>query len=158
MFTQQPNQPEKFFSPMRSSSPTTVSSLSSWHPISSSSSKDMWELPASSSSMSDDREDFHTSGLHQEFSVYGDDDNYSTSTTKERNVSSPMLPMMTIQTNSHRNDQRRYSSSSSSSTTTSNLRSRGLSEQRCVLGDATNTLRRKNHISDTRPVQRSYFN
>jgi hypothetical protein len=148
---------------MMSSSPTTVSSVSSWHPISSPASKDMWELPASSSSMSDDREDFHTLGLHQEFSVCGDDDNYSTSTAQERNVSSPMLPMMTIQTNNHRNDQRRYSSSSSSSTTTSNARSRGrnsgigLSEQRCVLGDATNTLRRKNHISDTRPVQRSYF-
>jgi hypothetical protein len=165
MFLQQPKQPENIFSPMTSRNPTTASSISSWHPISASPSEDMWELPTSSSSMSsDDREDFHSSGLHQEFSIYNDNNDYNdykTNTIHEQHASTPMPSTVTVRTNNHRNNHRRDSSSLS---LMSNASSRGrnsgigLSEQRCVLGDATNTLRRKSNTSNTSSMQRIYFN
>lgn len=161
MFLQPPKQPENLFSPMSRRSPTTASSISSWHPIHSSPSEDMWELPASSSSMSDDRDDFHTSGLHQEFSIYMDHDDYSTNTTlQEHDASSTMPPTVTVRTNIHRGNHRRDSSLATGSVVSRDRNSRiGLSERRCVLGDATNTIRRKTNPSiTTRRIQRSHFN
>lgn len=167
MFLQPPKQPENLFSHMARRSPTTASSISSWHPIHSSPSEDMWELPASSSSMSDDRDDFHTSGLHQEFSIYMDHDDYSTNTTlQEHDASSTMPPTVTVRTNIHRGNHhhhhhhRRDSSSATSSVSSRDRNSGiGLSERRCVLGDATNTIRRKTNPSITaRRIQRSHFN
>ena len=160
MFPQPPKQHENLFSPMSSRSTTTTSSVSSWHPLGASPSEDMWELPASSSSMSsDDREDFHSSGLHQEFTIYNDNNDYNN--CKTNTASTPMPSSVTVRANEHRNNLRRSSSSLSLMSIGSN-RGRnsptGLSEQRCVLGDATNTLRKKGNTSNTRrSVQRSYF-
>ena len=160
MFMQhQPKQNENLVSPITSRIPMPASSTSSWHPISASPSQDMWELPASSSGALDDRDDFHTSGLHQEFSISSDTDDYSTNTIQERHSFSSLPPSITVRTSDSRNNHVRFSPSS-----ISNRSSRGrtsgvaLSGHRCVLGDATNTLRRKNNASNTRRIQRSYFN
>jgi len=159
MFLQQPKQQDNLFSPVIRRSPTTVSSMSSWHPINASPSEDMWELPASSSSVSDDRDDFHTSGLHQEFSIYIDNDDYSTNTMQEQDASMPMPPTVTVRMINHQNGNRRDSSSTMSVASSRSRNSGiGLSGQRCVLGDATNTLRRKNNSVNTRRIQRSNFN
>jgi len=161
MFLQPPKQPQDLFSHMARRSPTTVSSISSWHPIHSSPSEDMWELPASSSSFSDDRDDFHTSGLHQEFSIYHDDYSTNTALSEHQDSRVSLPPTVTFRTNndsSHRRD------SSSVRSGPSGRNRNGISKQRCVLGDATNTLRRQNNSSnnnstaDTRRIQRSYFN
>lgn len=156
MFMQQPKQQENIFSNTARRSPTTVSSISSWHPINASPSEDMWELPASSSSFSDDRDDFHASGLHQEFSIYSDPDDYSTTTASlsERHSHASLPPSVTIRTN-HNNTRRNIANVTSRQNQATGM---GLSKQRCVLGDATNTLRRQNNASNTtRRVQRSYF-
>lgn len=158
MFLQQPKPQENLFSPAMNRSPMTVSSMSSWRPINASPSEDMWELPASSSSMSDDRDDFHTSGLHQEFSIYNDNDDYNTNTIQEQDASAPMPPTVSFRTNTFGNNYRRDSSSTMSDTSSRGRNSGiGLSKQRCVLGDTTNTLRRKSNPSNTRSIQRSYF-
>lgn len=156
----QQQQQENLYSPMMSRSPTLPSS-SSWHPIHASPSEDMWELPASSSSMSDDRDDFPTSGLHQEFSFYHED--YSTSNNHEQERTTPMPPTVTVRANHHQhNDPHRESSPRLSNDDNRNSRNNGigLSETKCVLGDATNTtLRRKNNTSNTsRRIQRSFLN
>lgn len=156
MFMQQePKQQENLFSHMARRSPTTVSSISSWHPINASPSEDMWELPASSSSISDDRDDFHASGLHQEFTIYTDHDDYSTNASlSEQDSHTTLPPTVTIRTN-HNNTRRGITSGASRQNRNNGI---GLSKQRCVLGDATNTLRRQNNASNTtRRVQRSYF-
>lgn len=152
---QQPKQQENIFSHMARRSPTTVSSISSWHPINASPSEDMWELPASSSSFSDDRDDFHASGLHQEFSIYSDTDDYSaTASFSEHPSHSSLPPSVTIRTNRN-NTHRNITNTTSRQNQTTGM---GLSKQRLVLGDATNTLRRQNNASNTtRRVQRSYF-
>lgn len=155
---QPPKQPD--FSQMARKSPTTVSSTSSWHPINASPSEDMWELPASSSSMSDDRDDFHSSGLYQEFSIYTDHDDYTYSTNtsalpEQQDSRTSLPPTVTIRTINHHNHQE---TSAVRSGTSSHSRN-SLSKQRCVLGDTTNTLRRQNNsTSDARRIQRSYFN
>jgi hypothetical protein len=74
-----------------------------------------------------------------------------------------MPSSVTVRANEHRNNLRRGSSSLSlmsiGSNRGRNSPTNGLSEQRCVLGDATNTLRPKGNTSNTRrSVQRSYFN
>jgi len=156
---QQQRQQENLFSPMKSRSSTTVSSISSWHPINASPSEDMWELPASSSSMSDDLDDFHTSGLHQQF-IYSDNDNddYITDTIQEQDASTSMPPTVTVRTNFHRNDHHRDSSPTMSNASSDGRNSGiGLSKKKCVLGDATNTLRRKINTSNTRHIQRSNY-
>lgn len=159
MFIQQPKQPENLFPHMTSRSTKTASPISSWHPINASPSEDMWELPASSSSVSDDRDDFHTSGLHQEFTIYTDNDDYRTNTVREQDAHILMPPTVTVRINNHRNTDRRDSSSTMSSVGSRGRNSgMGLSERRCVLGDATNTLRRKSNTSNARSIQRSYFN
>merc|ERR1711935_1060202 len=149
---------ENLFSPAMNSSPMTISSMSSWRPINASPSEDMWELPASSSSMSDDRDDFHTSGLHQEFSMYSDNDDYKTNTIQEQDTSAPMPPTVSFRTNTFSNG---FLKDSSSTVSNPSSRSRnsgiGLSKQRCVLGDTTNTIRRKSNASSTGGIQRSYF-
>ena len=148
MFLQPPKQQqENIFSARRS--PTTVSSVSSWHPINASPSEDMWELPASSSSVSDDRDDFTSSGL-QEFSIYTDHDDYD-GTVSLSDPHTLLPPTVTIRTNTNSNNRSALSSASTS-------RNTGLSKQRLVLGDATNTLRLQNNASNnTRRVQRSHF-
>jgi len=151
---------ENSYSPTMSRIPTTISPSSSWHPIQSSPSEDMWELPASSSSMSDDRDDFPTSsGLHQEFTIYQDD--YPTAhnrnginNTTIQDEQTPMAPTVTVRTTRSHDDHRRYSVATMSNTSTRS--SMGLSGKKCVLGDATNTVRTQNYNS--RRVQRSYFN
>jgi len=156
MFTQQqPKQNESIFSPMISRSPTAISSTSSWHPISASPSQEMWELPASSSGISDDRDDFHTSGLHQEFSIYSDADDYSSNIIQQQNSFPSLPPTITVRTNDQQSNHRRDSTSTGGRNRSSGV---GLSGQRCILGDATNTLRRNNNVSNTRRIQRSYFN
>lgn len=165
MHQQQQQQQENLYSPMMSRNPTLPSS-SSWHPIHASPCEDMWELPASSSSMSDDtRDDFPTSGLHQEFSIYRED--YSTSSNNhEQERRTPMPPTVTVRANHHRhNDHHRRESSRRLSNDDNSRHIRnsgiGLSEKKCVLGDATNTtLRRKNNNTSntSRRIQTSYFN
>jgi len=158
MFLQQPKPQENLFSPAMNSSPMTISSMSSWRPINASPSEDMWELPASSSSMSDDRDDFHTSGLHQEFSMYSDNDDYKTNTIQEQDTSAPMPPTVSFRTNTFSNGFLQDSSSTVSNTSSRSRNSGiGLSKQRCVLGDTTNTIRRKSNASSTAGIQRSYF-
>ena len=151
----QQQQQDNFYSPMMNGSRTPASS-SSWHPIYTSTSQDMWELPSSSSSMSDDRDDFPTSGLHQELPIYHDD--YSTNNNHEQETLTQMPSTVTIRT--HHNDSRRDSSSRLNNNNNNHSRSNGigLSGKKCVLGDATNTVRRKNNTSNTRRIQRSNFN
>mmetsp|Transcript_25787 Transcript_25787/g.56561 ORF Transcript_25787/g.56561 Transcript_25787/m.56561 type:complete len:183 (-) Transcript_25787:340-888(-) len=162
-------------SPIMSRSSKTILSASSWHPIQSSPSEDMWELPASASSMSmssDDRDDFPTTpsgyGLHQEFSIYHDPDDYQySSSTNHHEERVSMPPTVTVRTtyhqHNHHNEHRRYSSSATMSNMSDHNRNStggvGLSGKKCVLGDATNTVRRRNSNSNnTRRMQRNYFN
>mmetsp|Transcript_12498 Transcript_12498/g.28851 ORF Transcript_12498/g.28851 Transcript_12498/m.28851 type:complete len:151 (-) Transcript_12498:321-773(-) len=149
MFTQQQKQQESLSSSVMRRSPTTVSSISSWHPINASPSDDMWELPASSSSMSDDGEDFYTSGLHQEFSIYSDNHDGSINTNnREQDNLTPMPRTVSVRTTRQHGYYNRRDTSSRMSNGTNRSRNRGigLSEDKCVLGDATNTLRRKNNL------------
>eukprot|EP00536_Pseudo-nitzschia_multiseries_P008304 jgi/Psemu1/305639/fgenesh1_kg.209_\ len=171
-----------------SRSPAKIPSASSWswHPIQSSPSEDLWELPACTSSMStgsssDDRDDFVTTTgceheLHREFSVYrdpneDDDDyndyyyeqpNYQQQSRGDESLRMPS-PTVTVRTTPH------YRSSTLSSSLPSSVRNNDrnrrrstmgvLSGKKCVLGDATNTVqRRRSESSSTRPIRRSYFN
>ena len=172
MQQQQQEYHETINSPIMSRSSKTILSASSWHPIQSSPSEDMWELPASASSMSmssDDRDDFPTTpsgyGLHQEFSIYRDPDDYHYGSGTNHHASMP--PTVTVRTtqNQHNypNNHRRYSSSATMSSANGHNRNStggiGLLGKKCVLGDATNTVRRRNSTSNnTRRIQRNYFN
>ena len=134
--------------PLARRSPTTVSSTSSWHPIQASPSDDMWELPSSSSSYSSD--DYGSSSPRQEFSIYVDHDDYSTSTSLSEQT--PLAHTVTLRSNNQASSVRNGSSSIGRSRNS-------LSKERCVLGDATNTLRSRNaNNTNTRRIQRSYFN
>lgn len=158
---QQEQYHETIYSPIMNKSSTAKSSASSWHPIQSSPSEDMWELPASASSMSmslDDRDDFPTTtsgyGLHQEFSIYEDPNEYHHH--YEERTSMP--PTVTVRTTHHNhNDHRQYSSSATMSNTNGHNRN-STGGKKCVLGDATNTVRTRNNTSNTRRIQMSYFN
>ena len=133
---------------MGRTSPTTISSASSWHPIQASPSEDMWELPASSSSFSSD--DYGSSSPRQEFSIYVDHDDYSTSTSLSQQT--PLASTATLGSNNQ--------TSSVTNGSSNNNRSRnGLSKQRYVFGDVTNTPRSRNaNNTNTRRIQRSHFN
>lgn len=133
---------------MGRTSPTMGSSTSSWHPIQASPSEDMWELPASSSSFSSD--DYGSTGPRQEFSIYVDNDDYSTSTSLSQQT--PLASTVTLRSNNPASSIRNGSNNIGPSRN-------GLSKQRLVLGDATNTLRSRNaNNTNTRHIQRSYFN
>mmetsp|Transcript_59072 Transcript_59072/g.66098 ORF Transcript_59072/g.66098 Transcript_59072/m.66098 type:complete len:159 (+) Transcript_59072:233-709(+) len=158
MFTQESNNNSPILShgtgPTTHTSPSSLSSSSPWHPVHASPSENMWELPSSSSSLSSDDNTYflneryyNSSSAQQQLHDHEYVENFYIHQNDDRNERESMTTVMNTN-----NDLRREEPSSR------------LLEKKCVLGDATNTLRRKGNTSNThnnintRRIRRSDFN